>query len=100
MFSIPRVSSIREKPDLDLMGRKMDLDHKPQVEKYLSCLGMSLLPRKEDQGLEREVREKEVERGSKIPGSSFYSHTHTHTHTHTATQGGRLSNIQSGKEIS
>ena len=39
---------------------------------------------------EREVREKEVERGSKIPGSFFYSHhthtnTHTHTHTHTHT---------------
>ncbi|XP_073648932.1 uncharacterized protein [Tursiops truncatus] len=27
------VSSIREKPDLDLMGRKMDLDHKPQPRK-------------------------------------------------------------------
>ena len=41
---------------------------------------------------EREVREKEVERGSKIPGSFFYSHhthtnTHTHTHTHTHTMG-------------
>ena len=68
MFSIPRVSSIREKPDLDLMGRKMDLDHKPQVEKYLSCLGMSLLPRKEDQGLEREVRDTHIERNkAEIP---------------------------------
>ncbi|XP_067563824.1 uncharacterized protein [Pseudorca crassidens] len=28
-----KVSSIREKPDLDLMGRKMDLDHKPQPRK-------------------------------------------------------------------
>nr|XP_030686868.1 uncharacterized protein LOC115839383 isoform X3 [Globicephala melas] len=27
------VSSIHEKPDLDLMGRKMDLDHKPQPRK-------------------------------------------------------------------
>nr|XP_030686866.1 uncharacterized protein LOC115839383 isoform X1 [Globicephala melas] len=28
-----KVSSIHEKPDLDLMGRKMDLDHKPQPRK-------------------------------------------------------------------
>ena len=61
---------------------------------------MSLLPRKNDWGREREVSEKEVERGSKFPGSFLYSHTHTHTHTHGAQQGGLLSNVQRDKEIS